>query len=92
MVKCIFCGNEDDPFRGIHLIKNDGSISYFCSSKCKKNALKLKRDKRKLKWTSAYREEKEKAAKKAEETKNPPVAESKPSKSKKKLPQLPAKK
>lgn len=68
MVKCAFCGREEQPFRGIHLIKNDGSIDFFCSSKCRKNALKLKRDKRKLKWTSAYREtldrtrEKEKAA------------------------------
>jgi large subunit ribosomal protein L24e len=85
MVKCIFCGKEDDPFRGVNLIKNDGSISYFCSSKCKKNALKLKRDKRKLKWTFAYREEKEKAAKKAEDAAKPkPVAEAKPAKSKKK--------
>lgn len=84
MVKCIFCGRDDDPFRGIHLIQNDGTISYFCSSKCKKNALKLKRDKRKLKWTSAYREEQEKAAKKAEEAKKPVVSEAKPSKVKKK--------
>lgn len=60
MVKCFFCGREEEPFKGIHLIKNDGSIQYFCSSKCRKNFLKLKRDRRTLKWTQAYRLEQEK--------------------------------
>ncbi len=62
MTKCIFCGSEESAFKGVHLIKNDGSISYFCSSKCRKNALKLGRDKRKLKWTESYRISKEKAS------------------------------
>ncbi|MEK6928838.1 MAG: 50S ribosomal protein L24 [Nanoarchaeota archaeon] len=61
MVKCSFTGKEEHAFKGIHLIKNDGSIEYYSSSKAMKNALKLKRDKRKLKWTEAYRIEKEKA-------------------------------
>ena len=61
MVKCRFTGKEEHAFKGIHLIKNDGSIEYYSSSKAMKNALKLKRDKRKLKWTEAYRIEKEKA-------------------------------
>lgn len=56
MVKCSFCGKEEYAFKGVHLIKNDGSIAYFCSSKCRLNALKLKRDKRKVMWTAAYRE------------------------------------
>ncbi len=55
MVKCVFCGKEEYAFRGLHLIKNDGSIAYFCSSKCRLNALKLKRDKRKIKWTDSYK-------------------------------------
>lgn len=66
MVKCVFCGREEQSFKGVHLIKNDGSINYFCSGKCRKNAIKLKRDKKKLKWTNFYRiireEEKQKAA------------------------------
>ncbi len=66
MVKCVFCGHEEPIFKGLHLIQSDGSISYYCSSKCRKNALKLKRDKRRLKWTSAYREERQKALKKLE--------------------------
>jgi len=55
MVKCIFCGKKESPNNGIHLVLNDGSISYFCSSKCRKNALKLRRDKKRLKWTEAYK-------------------------------------
>ncbi len=62
MTKCNFCGREESPYKGVHLIKNDGSISFFCSSKCRKNALKLGRDKKKFKWTEAYRINKEKAA------------------------------
>jgi len=60
MVKCVFCGKEEHSFKGIHLIGNDGSINYFCSSKCRKNALKLKRDRRKFKWTLAHKEERKK--------------------------------
>jgi ribosomal protein L24E len=32
------------------LILNDGSSKSYCSSKCKVNEVKLKRDPRKLKW------------------------------------------
>lgn len=72
MVKCVFCGREEEPFRGIHLVRNSGLIDFFCSSKCRKNSLKLRRDKRKLKWTEAYRIALEKSRKiqKKEEEKN----------------------
>jgi large subunit ribosomal protein L24e len=56
MVKCAFCGQEENSYKGVHLLKNDGSIDYFCSSKCRKNSTKLGRDKRKLKWTGAFLE------------------------------------
>jgi len=36
------------------LVRNDGSILYFCSNKCRKNMLKLGRDARKFKWTGKY--------------------------------------
>lgn len=39
---------------GTMLVKNDGSLLYFCSNKCRKNMLKLGRDPRKFKWTSKY--------------------------------------
>lgn len=58
MTKCNFCGKEEYAFKGVNLLKNDGSIAYFCSSKCRLNALKLKRDKRRVGWTEAYREKK----------------------------------
>lgn len=60
MVQCSFCGKNEYAFKGVHLIKNDGSVAYFCSSKCRVNALKLRRDKRKVMWTTAYRENLEK--------------------------------
>ncbi len=84
MVKCVFCGREEDAFKGTHLIQNDGTVNYYCSSKCRKNAIKLKRDKRKLKWTSAYREEKQKALKKLEDAAKPKVEEEKKTVKKKK--------
>lgn len=55
MVKCSFCGREEHSFIGIHLINNDGTVSFFCSSKCRKNTLKLRRDRKRQKWTEAYR-------------------------------------
>lgn len=89
MVKCVFCGKEEREFKGIHMFKNDGSISYFCSSKCRKNSINLGRDKRKIKWTESYGISLAKIrdkAKREEESKNAPkpVVEkkSKPKKSK----------
>ncbi len=61
MTKCNFCGREDSPHKGLHLIKNDGTIAFFCSSKCRKNALKLGRDNRKVRWTEAFHITREKA-------------------------------
>jgi len=55
MAKCIFCGVEKPDFTGVFLLKNDGTTVFYCSSKCRKNHLKLERDKRNLKWTEAYR-------------------------------------
>jgi large subunit ribosomal protein L24e len=55
MSNCTFC---DDPLTkgtGIMYIKKDGTLFYFCSSKCKKNALTLKREGRRQGWTEASR-------------------------------------
>lgn len=52
--KCSFCGREILPGTGIMYVKNDGTAFWFCSSKCRKNMLELKRDPRKLKWTLKY--------------------------------------
>lgn len=64
MTKCEFCGKEQDYFKGINYIKNDGSVHYFCSGKCKKNSLVLKRDKRKIPWTEAFHKRRDKAREK----------------------------
>jgi len=48
--RCSFCGNEVRLGFGITYVRNDGTTKSYCSSKCKVNDLKLKRDPRKLKW------------------------------------------
>lgn len=60
MVKCTFCGREAPANQGVHYILNNGTVMYLCSSKCRKNATKLKRDKRKIRWTDAFHETREK--------------------------------
>jgi len=48
--KCAFCGREVRLGSGILFVRNDGSTRSYCSSKCRRNELKLRRDPRKLKW------------------------------------------
>ncbi|MEM3010229.1 MAG: 50S ribosomal protein L24e [Candidatus Bathyarchaeia archaeon] len=55
--RCSFCGHEFEYGTGIMYVKNDGSILWFCSSKCRKNSLHLGRDARKLPWTKFYGKE-----------------------------------
>ena len=52
--KCSFCGHDIPPGTGINFVRRDGRLLRFCSSKCRKNTLMLRRDPRKLKWTTAY--------------------------------------
>ena len=51
---CNFCDRPVAKGSGTMLAKNDGTVLWFCSSKCKKNALVLKRVPRKLKWTKKH--------------------------------------
>jgi large subunit ribosomal protein L24e len=53
--KCTFCGNDIEPGTGTMYAKKDGTIYHFCSSKCRKNLLKLKRDPKHVRWTKFYR-------------------------------------
>ena len=66
MTKCTFCGRDERSFKGVHLIRNIGVVSFFCSSKCRKNSEKLKRDKRRVRWTEAFHETRGKMRVKAE--------------------------
>jgi large subunit ribosomal protein L24e len=45
---CSFCDRPVAKGSGTMFAKNDGTVLWFCSAKCKKNALVLKRDPRKL--------------------------------------------
>ncbi len=55
MTKCTFCGNIIAKGTGMMYVLKDGKILNFCSKKCKKNQLKLKRNPAKLKWTTKYK-------------------------------------
>jgi len=50
MVKCSYCSKEIEKGTGKMFISKVGKIRYFCSSKCEKNALHLKRDSKSLGW------------------------------------------
>ncbi|MCD6248419.1 MAG: 50S ribosomal protein L24e [Hadesarchaea archaeon] len=52
--KCSFCGGSIDPGSGLMFVKRDGSISFFCSSKCERN-FRLGRKPRRVKWTERSR-------------------------------------
>ncbi|MFQ5762227.1 MAG: 50S ribosomal protein L24e [Candidatus Bathyarchaeia archaeon] len=51
---CAFCGREFPHGYGMLYVRNDGSLLWYCSNKCRKSSLQLHRDSRKLKWTSYY--------------------------------------
>ena len=65
--KCVFCGVEQDDFKGVYYIKNDGKVNYICSGKCYKSYLKLKRDRTRVRWTEAYRAKMKRAKESASE-------------------------
>jgi large subunit ribosomal protein L24e len=47
MPKCSFCGEQYEPPRGLSFVKNDGTVVYLCSAKCRKN---MQMKKRKVRW------------------------------------------
>lgn len=53
--KCAFCGRDIPPGHGLMYVRNNGSVLWFCSSKCRKNMMELHRDPRKLKWTTKHK-------------------------------------
>ncbi len=54
MAKCSFCGSDFNKGSGKMFVKDNGTILNFCSGKCEKNMLELKRDARKFKWTTSF--------------------------------------
>ncbi|MBN1502974.1 50S ribosomal protein L24e [Candidatus Woesearchaeota archaeon] len=54
MARCSFCGEQIEPGTGKMFVKKDAKIFYFCSRKCEKNLLKLKRKPRTTRWTREF--------------------------------------
>ncbi len=52
--KCSFCGGRVEPGRGLMFVGRDGTVSFFCSSKCERNQ-KLGRKSHRVKWTERSR-------------------------------------
>ena len=50
MVKCSYCGKLIPPGTGLMFVYKTAKVSYFCSGKCEKNALVLKRKPHDMKW------------------------------------------
>ena len=57
-MECSFCGKDIRKESLSIYVNSKGKMFYFCSSKCDRNRLKLKRSRRKTKWTKSYRKEK----------------------------------
>lgn len=51
---CSFCGDDIEPGTGKLYCKRDGTVYHFCSMKCQKNMLKLKRIPRRVRWSKHY--------------------------------------
>jgi len=56
IMKCSFCSENIEKGTGKMYVKIDGKIFYFCSSKCEKNQLKLKRNPAKTRWITKKKE------------------------------------
>jgi len=53
MVKCTFCGIDIRPGTGEIFVYKTGKIANFCSKKCEKHVLKLKRKPQNMKWVKS---------------------------------------
>lgn len=62
MAECVFCGKEIPRGTGTLFVRRDGTLQFYCSGKCIKNAEKLGRRAASLKWTAAFHAAKETAA------------------------------
>lgn len=54
MAECTFCGKIFPKATGKMYVKRDGTVYLFCTSKCEKNMLVLKRKPRRVRWTEEY--------------------------------------
>lgn len=49
MPTCTFCKQTYEWPRGVTIVQKDGSLKFFCCSKCRKNS-NMGRDNKKVKW------------------------------------------
>lgn len=56
---CSFCGQDIEPGTGRLYVKKDGTVHHFCTSKCYKNMIQLRRVPRRTAWTAQFFREKE---------------------------------
>ncbi|MBI1972296.1 MAG: 50S ribosomal protein L24e [Candidatus Aenigmarchaeota archaeon] len=52
-MKCSFCGNDVSHGTGKAVVRKDGSMLFFCCTKCERNH--RIREPVKVKWTEAHR-------------------------------------
>lgn len=55
-MNCTFCGKVMSQGTGKMFVQKDGKILHFCSNKCEKNMLVLKRKPRQTTWTEEYQQ------------------------------------
>jgi large subunit ribosomal protein L24e len=55
MTNCSFCDGPISKGTGMIYVKKDGTLYWFCGSKCRKNSMSLSREGRRQKWTAAAR-------------------------------------
>jgi large subunit ribosomal protein L24e len=63
---CSFCGADIEPGTGKMFVKKDGTVLNFCTSKCYKNMIELRRVPRTTRWTAKFAAEKKARLKAAE--------------------------
>jgi large subunit ribosomal protein L24e len=101
---CSFCGVKIPKGTEYIYVTSKGKALYFCTGKCLKNRVKLKRKPRKVRWTKTYMTEKagrvksaktppkEKPQEKAQEKPKPAAPKEAPAKSEAKKKAKPKKK
>jgi len=55
MATCTFCGEDIKKGTGKIFVKKDGKILNFCSTKCERNMLKLKRKPIATRWSKLFK-------------------------------------
>jgi large subunit ribosomal protein L24e len=56
MPNCSFCKSDIDAGTGKMFAKNSGKVLWFCTRKCEKNMLILKRNPTKRKWSAKLKQ------------------------------------